>query len=437
MTTLMHHLDLQNIKILLNMKSFIWILNFVTPTLILALLILQVFLAPTKEKKTLPSSFILMVNRGSCTFQTKVRNAQKSGATALIVADNICRCSDEEAGLCTSHDTTCEEEPPFMGSDGSEDDIHIPSMLMLKHDADIIKMKLVAGHSVRLEIAWMRVPTEIVQYNLWTTPANFVSTQFLLDFRDVALALQDNAKFKPYTVIHHGCTHKIKDVCDKECTNNGRYCASYSSDDEPFDELDLHGNVFVKESLRRMCIWKEYGEENGLGKEWWNYVVNFIDLCHSEEFFDNEDCIADVYQHSSIDKSKVDICMKESGGLEGDVENSLLEEEKKAEMSHGNYNVIPSVEVNTFEVEGDLSAENVFNAICSNFLDDAKPEICRLCVDTSSLNECVIPEKVIRESGFADVAIIFVMICLGAFVYCKGFRTGPAYENPPGECEVV
>eukprot|EP00957_Ditylum_brightwellii_P076395 5806040-Ditylum_brightwellii.AAC.1 len=165
-------------------------------------------------------------------------------------------------------------------------------------------MKLVAGHSVRLEIAWMRVPTEIVQYNLWTTPANFVSTQFLLDFRDVALALQDNAKFKPYTVIHHGCTHKIKDVCDKECTNNGRYCASYSSDDEPFDELDLHGNVFVKESLRRMCIWKEYGEENGLGKEWWNYVVNFIDLCHSEEFFDNEDCIADVYQHSSIDKSK-------------------------------------------------------------------------------------------------------------------------------------
>eukprot|EP00957_Ditylum_brightwellii_P167377 12742677-Ditylum_brightwellii.AAC.1 len=59
-----------------------------------------------------------------------------------------------------------------MRDDGSEDDTHIPSMLMSNHDAEIIVAKLVLGNSVWLEIVWMLVPTKTVQYSLWTTPAN-------------------------------------------------------------------------------------------------------------------------------------------------------------------------------------------------------------------------------------------------------------------------
>ena len=42
--------------------------------------------------KTYPTPFILMVDRGDCTFVTKARNAQQMGATALVVADNLCVC---------------------------------------------------------------------------------------------------------------------------------------------------------------------------------------------------------------------------------------------------------------------------------------------------------------------------------------------------------
>jgi len=407
------------------------------------------------EKRPLPSSFILMANRGSCTFQTKVRNAQRVGAAALIVADNACRCSDEVAGLCNSRGATCEKESPFMGDDGSGHDIHIPSMLMSKHDAESIKMKLVSGHSVRLEIAWMVVPTKTVQYNLWTTPARPAGNQFLLEFKNIALALKDSANFKPYSYIGSGCQLESMDDCQEECTNGGRYCASTASDGSFLDDLDLTGNVFVKETLRRHCIWKEYGEDDGVGEEWWNYVVTFIDKCYSEALFDDEDCIVDVYKHSGVDKSKIDTCLNESGGLDGDIKNTLLEEVIMAEKSFGEFVVIPSVNVNTFEVEGELSAENVFAAICSNFLSDAKPEVCSLCLDAMNVTECVSSQengsrfekhKTTKSERFLLlnilqllllVAIILVAVALGTYMYRGYSHLDPVDETSPQESELV
>lgn len=38
------------------------------------------------------SPFILMVDRGDCTFVSKVRNAQHFGAAAVLIADNNCQC---------------------------------------------------------------------------------------------------------------------------------------------------------------------------------------------------------------------------------------------------------------------------------------------------------------------------------------------------------
>ena len=39
------------------------------------------------------SPFILMMDRGDCTFVTKVRNAQHFGAAAVLIADDKCQCN--------------------------------------------------------------------------------------------------------------------------------------------------------------------------------------------------------------------------------------------------------------------------------------------------------------------------------------------------------
>jgi uncharacterized Fe-S cluster protein YjdI len=82
-----------------------------------------------------------MVDRGGCTFVQKVRNAQHSGAAAVVIADNTCLCKFEK--ICTSgQGEVCEKREPIMADDGSGDDITIPSMLLFKQDADPIKSAL-------------------------------------------------------------------------------------------------------------------------------------------------------------------------------------------------------------------------------------------------------------------------------------------------------
>jgi hypothetical protein len=38
------------------------------------------------------SPYILLIDRGGCSFVQKVRNAQHTGAAAVLIADNVCLC---------------------------------------------------------------------------------------------------------------------------------------------------------------------------------------------------------------------------------------------------------------------------------------------------------------------------------------------------------
>ncbi|CAM9683148.1 unnamed protein product [Ectocarpus sp. 6 AP-2014] len=104
------------------------------------------------------SPFILMVDRGECTFATKVRTAQKLGAVGVIFADNTCRCIDEAIGVCSTFGTfgslPCEEFGPAIGDDGSGADITIPSFMMKKMDARMVKSRLATGIPVVAEMSW-------------------------------------------------------------------------------------------------------------------------------------------------------------------------------------------------------------------------------------------------------------------------------------------
>ena len=47
---------------------------------------------PAVHPNNLVSPFVLMLDRGDCTFVTKVRNAQHFGAAAVLIADDKCQC---------------------------------------------------------------------------------------------------------------------------------------------------------------------------------------------------------------------------------------------------------------------------------------------------------------------------------------------------------
>jgi len=324
-----------------------------------------------------PSPYILMVDRGSCTFVTKVRNAQNVGAQAVIIADNVCQCA--EGRMCVSDPgRMCESSWPILADDGSAVDISIPAFIMLKQDADSIKAEVRANKNVVMEMTSTQLPkTDQVEYELWTTPMDIASIDFLLEFKDTAQALNGHAQFTPRIYIYDGIKSGCRGVdgenmCYNLCTNTGRYCAT-----DPDDDLDsgISGADVVGESLRWLCILEKFGYRAGV--EWWDYIFNFIEDCASSEYFSNEKCGNGAMENAGIDPQVVSQCIGDHGGLDGDVPNKLLEEQLNLQQEQ-NIVTLPTFRVNNQVIVGGLYSANALNAICAGFALGSSPTACRL-----------------------------------------------------------
>lgn len=341
------------------------------------------------KMKPWPSPYILMVDRGQCAFVQKARNAQRSGAAGVIIADNTCLCSAGDS--CFSEPGfVCESAEPIMADDGSGSDISIPSFLMFKEDADKLKAELRANKPIQLEMQWsIPSPDDRVEYDFFTIPRNRVAVDFLMKFREAAKLLGKRAYFTPHMYIYDGTRSGCRsedgnNICYNLCTNFGRYCAM-----DPDNNLDrgISGADIVAESLRRICIWKHYGEEDGIGLQWWDYLQEFMSRCDNEEYFANEDCIKDAFKHSNVDGSAIDQCMKDSGGLAQDKGNQLFDEQIKQAEATGVV-IIPAAFVNGAAIRGNLSFENVFGSICAGYLKGTEPDVCSQCISCPDVFEC-------------------------------------------------
>jgi hypothetical protein len=323
-----------------------------------------------------------------------------------------------------------------MADDGSGSDISIPSFLMFKRDADLIKKEVMDNHPVQLEMSWsLPNPDDRVEYDLWSVPTDTVSRPFLSSFKAIAMALGDRAYFTPHMYIYDGIrTHcqgnDGENFCYNLCTNNGRYCAT-----DPDNDLDrgISGQDVVKESLRRLCIWKHYGETDGVGEVWWSYINEFQERCSSADYFMNEDCVSDCYKHAGVDPDKVNRCMTDSGGLTKDAPNAFLDLEISSQNERGVV-VLPTAFVNTAALRGQLSSTSVFSAICSGYAEGTKPAICDTCATCSVPSTCVTSGKcsTAPKSGggstdgvsthtfaLSMLFVISLFVALGAWHYKK------------------
>jgi hypothetical protein len=381
----------------------------------------------TGEQIPWPYPYILMVDRGSCTFTTKVRNAQRSGAAGVIIADDSCLCS---AGPACVSEEECEEREPIMADDGSGHDISIPSFLMFKQDADKLKDALEQNVMIQLQMSWaLPTPDDRVEYTLWTTPTELVSREFELQFKHAAKALGKHAQFTPHMYVYDGVKSNCVDEegenqCYNLCTNNGRYCAT-----DPDNDLDagISGADVIKESLRRICVWSEYGESDGIGEQWWDYINEFAYRC-SNEFFTDDQCIADALLHAHIDRKKIEKCMNDSGGVDGDNENSLLEMELTAKDEFGVV-ILPAAYVNGVSIRGALEFPTIFGAICSGYKSGTVPNVCKqcelcpdklTCAEKQTCGELVKANTAVSSSTFSySLLAVIAMFSLLALVQWK------------------
>lgn len=222
-----------------------------------------------------------------CFFALKVWNAQKAGASAVLVAD--------------------ETEEPLITMDSPQEDeaaakyiqnITIPSALIDKNFGDKLKKALNSGEMVNVNLDWREAvphPDERVEYELWTNSNDECGTkcnmlmEFVKDFKGAAQILEKGgySQFTPHYITWY-CPQAftVSRQCKSQCINRGRYCAP---DPEQDFSQGYEGKDVVIENLRQLCVFR-VANESKRPWIWWDYVTDFQIRCPMKQKKYNKEC---------------------------------------------------------------------------------------------------------------------------------------------------
>jgi hypothetical protein len=145
----------------------------------------------------------------------------------------------------------------------------------------------------------------------------------------------------------------------------------------------------VLEAARSQCIWHQAGAADGIGERWWQYTTNVIKHCvEDSKDFAASTCKYDAMRSAGVDVSKVEDCLSAGGGFERDGRSQMMDNEVILQTNLGAM-FLPAMYVNGAVVRGTATAENLFNAICSAYMEGTQPAICRQCSGCADVVACV------------------------------------------------
>ena len=296
---------------------------------------------------------IVVVLRGECSFVTKVRNAERAGASLLVVADH----QKEDV------------KNVIMGDDGTGTGIRIPSMLIGKEQGrSIIDFANKTDSVVTLSAEFvMPHPDNTVEMELWYSSSNTLALDFIKEFEKYMVDLQDSIDFMPRFVTW-GCTGCSQSFKERECFSGGKYCAPNHGF---MKGMNVKGSDILVEDLREHCLHDRL-KTDGNEYKWWDYMKHIHQQCFS---YIDELCSKSA--HESIDESYEDTmkCV-DQGFWDKDyktAENSVLKKNAGRWKEYGTL-YWPSVTINQVTYRGDITAENILEIICAALA--SKPNVC-------------------------------------------------------------
>ena len=238
--------------------------------------------------ETFPTK-IVIARRGNCTFVNKVRNAERAGASLLVVVDS-------RAENVTN---------VIMGDDGTGTGIRIPSMLIGKTDGEMLiefaKKKM--GATLSAEFA-VKEKNNLAEVEIWYSSNNQRALDFIKEFDRYAHKLKGHVKIQPHFVTW-GCPNCSPDFKNEECFSNGKYCAPNHVKD---DFNRIAGKDIISEDLRQSCLHSILSEHNHEPR-WWDYIKEV----HSECFgFISEQCSENAHKKLKLNWNRTQKCVEES-----------------------------------------------------------------------------------------------------------------------------
>jgi len=121
--------------------------------------------------------------------------------------------------------------------------------------------------------------------------------------------------------------------------------------------------------------------------------------------------------HAKVDSKKIEQCMTDSGGLEADAQNTVLELQLLAKDKSGVV-ILPAMYVNRVSIRGSLEFPVVFKAICAGYASGTLPTVCQMCSNCPDQKECIAngfcgPKKL--QESVSTSTMIYSMMGLSVF----------------------
>ena len=338
----------------------------------------------------------LLVERGNCSFVTKVHYAKLMGAKLVIIMD----------------DRVEHSENIIMSDDFSYYNLDIPSIFIKKKDGlNLINyLKENKNEAIELNVKFVTIKKEKVNYVFWVTTSNRNTFKLIRDFKPYHQKLGNNVNFSVHYAIWkcYRCKPYTSENFPTNCISKGRYCSP-----DPDGNGAGTGRDIVMEDLRQICIYKHFQ------KDWWDYMILFDENCFKPQV--EKDCSKDMMKKINIDHNAIKKCVDDSfmnknyNYLTDD--NSILKQEREIIERNG---VLfwPSISINNMPFRGNLESNGIFEAICTSFDKDHTPEVCYdiLGIPRNNVNEFS------SKNIFLIIAIVIIILLIFFIILIPIYR---------------
>lgn len=303
--------------------------------------------------------FIWILQRGRCTYGKKAKNAQLSGAVAVIVVHD-----DPGANI--------EDLIPY--ADSHFHNLQTPILLIGRVDGTQLfeALKGYAQLIVSLRIEMKGVKSERAKAEFWLNPANVEAYDLMAKFGPVISKFGRKVDFEPkYKFEDFRRKKHHKGFLKKHCYMSGRYCATNSEHIEPLSILD--------EALRQICLWKNDPNPDKL--LFWKYIAHYR-VCLRKFEYDHKgvlDCYQDSYKLAGIASrlsAQIRQCVTnsfENPEFKTHGENRLLPTQDNPYIYSDIY-LVPAFTINGELLKEELTDHSILRALCDELV--SPPEVC-------------------------------------------------------------
>ncbi|CAD8118985.1 unnamed protein product [Paramecium sonneborni] len=314
-------------------------------------------------KPTNGSQFIL-IERGNCTFVTKVRNAQNAGYSLAIIGNN--------------NDQTLESDF-VMADDGNGYAVDIPSIFIALKDFNIMKeyVQKFNVYDSTDEKVFVLVKFDVEKKEnvdvIFRLEVNNRDSYRIVDefqqYYDLLKNEQVNYTLL-YSIFNSNNSETEYLIDESNCICERRYCAI-----DPDGEGIGSGKNIIEESIRQTCIFKHFPQK------YFQYMNKFNFECTKAQAYST--CGSRIINNLEISADDIVKCRDESfkdpfthqttKNLTNSY-NAILEHQMILLENAGMVG-LPSVVVNSIVYKGQLTGKGIFGEICNSFI--TPPSICK------------------------------------------------------------